>query len=47
MQVTAFAPPRQRIEGDTPNFLEQLNRTPFPVRHNLAGSPLFELPSLL
>jgi hypothetical protein len=47
MQVTAIAPARPLIEGDRRTFREQFNQTPFPVRHNLAGNPLFELPRLL
>ncbi len=47
MQVAAIAPSRQLIEGDQQNFREQFNRTPFPVRHHLAGHPLFALPRLI
>ena len=47
MQATAIAPSRQLIEGDPRDFREQFNRNPFPVRHQLAGHPLFELPNLM
>ncbi len=47
MQSTAIAVSRQLIEGDERDFREQFNRTPFPVRHHLAGHPLFTLPRLV
>ena len=47
MQATAIAPSQQLIEGDPRIFREQFNRNPFPVHHQLAGHPLFELPNLI
>lgn len=47
MQATVIAPSRRLIEGDPRDFREQFNRTAFPVRHQLAGHPLFELPNLI
>ncbi|MDQ3255226.1 MAG: cupin-like domain-containing protein [Acidobacteriota bacterium] len=39
---------RARIfEADTSSFREQFNRSSFTFSHNLAGSPLFELPRLI
>ena len=47
MQATAIAPSRPLIQGAPNDFREQFNRNPFPVRHQLAGHPLFELPNLM
>ena len=47
MQATAIAPSQQLIDGDPRIFREQFNRNPFPVRHQLASHPLFELPNLM